>query len=95
MMIQLINILGECKGGGGASLSQKTRLNKGEKNLVFLANLYVKMPLVIITSAKLVTRKGFLVPGEANKRASFEFQFLLHLWSLSLIGEGRVLANTW
>lgn len=49
-MIQLINILGKCEGGGGASLSQERLLNKGEENLVSLANLCVQMALVIRTS---------------------------------------------
>lgn len=78
-MIQLINILGKCKGGRGASLSQETLRNEGEENLVSFANLYVQMARVITTSAKLTTiPKGFLALGEANKPANFEFQFILH-----------------
>ena len=75
MMIPLINILGKCKGGGEASLSQETLLNKGEENLVALANLCVQMALVFITSAKLATHKGFLYQGKPTEESILNFSF--------------------
>lgn len=44
MMIQLINILGKCKGGGGASLSQETLRTKGGESGVLCKPLCANGP---------------------------------------------------
>lgn len=89
MMIQLINILGKCK-GGGEHRSAKKHCALKEENLASFANLYVQMAPVITTSAKLITTpKGFLVLGEASKPVNVEFQFLLYQLSRNSHLQGR------
>lgn len=47
------------------------------------ANLSVQMALVITASAKPTAHRGFLVPGDANKRVNVEFQFILQQISVN------------